>query len=442
MEGLEHKDLTPFEYACQLGNLSSLKLILSHQPPQDNNPIYLNGLLLGIEFNQTEVVQHLIQQPNYRDIIENNHNFILQHIHENGHFHILEHFDDILEQDYYNPQIQLPLDELKQSSPLDISEQIVLKDLIAYYQSTLCHKTHLEHLHDIRDQLSKRYQTHPISFSIDENNTIELPLSWESFQFLKFQYPEDIHEKLVNAYLNHPIHTAWRFFLNHNPWSRNHNQLNAYHSEIQWLIILMWFVAHDLQLLSPDLVKDIDERIELFISELANLQNCPMSIQELQKFLINSVLGHPLNQILNSEKLYTEHQAFLKQHWSNYFQSLRYEDILHAQLDWSHFVLNPHMEPPITIQACHVSDTENLMFEDMMAKKWGDRWTDNLVLIKESRQKLLSSNIFIAFNQCFQAVTETSLNQAKAGYYSQFNFFYNENPEEASMELDHHHKIN
>lgn len=90
MKQLEHHNYTPFEYACQLGNISSLKLIFTHQEPQENNPIYLNGLLQSIAANQLEVTEFLFQLPAYQRIIEKHQNEIIQRIQEHGHYHLLE----------------------------------------------------------------------------------------------------------------------------------------------------------------------------------------------------------------------------------------------------------------------------------------------------------------------------------------------------------------
>ena len=60
MKPLEHNDLSPFEHACALGNLSGLKIALSNQAPDVNLAIYLNGLLLAIENQMLNILMESV----------------------------------------------------------------------------------------------------------------------------------------------------------------------------------------------------------------------------------------------------------------------------------------------------------------------------------------------------------------------------------------------
>jgi hypothetical protein len=101
------------------------------------------------------------------------------------------------------------------------------------------------------------------------------------------------------------------------------------------------------------------------------------------------------------------------------------------------------METPQRIKACQLTGNENQIFEEIMTQKWGARWSDNQLLVKDSRQKLLSSNMSLAFHECFQSAVEKALEMASSSYYSQFKFFYHESQENVvNNNLDHHHKIN
>lgn len=312
MKQLEHHNYTPFEYACQLGNISSLKLIFTHQEPQENNPIYLNGLLQSIAANQLEVTEFLFQLPAYQRIIEKHQNEIIQRIQEHGHYHLLEILDEKLAQDMFNLQIPLPMEEFRHALSLDMPEQNVLQALSAYYQSSISQKSASQHLEDIQEQLASLYQQQPINFQVDTESYLFLPLSWEAFQLLRSSFDDDTQKKMLEAYLNHPIHSAWRFFLNVDPWSSQTLDFNARHAEIRWMLILMWTVAHDPHFLNHDEMISLEDRIALFISELANLRHQAWHDQMLQKFLIHSVLGHPLTKILDSIQLRQEHHEFIK----------------------------------------------------------------------------------------------------------------------------------
>ena len=437
MKILEHDDYTPFEYACQLGNISSLKLIFSHQEPQENNPIYLNGLLQSIASNQLEVTAFLFHHPGYQRILEKNQKEIVLHIQEHGHYHLLEILDDILAL-----QLPLPMEELIQPLSLDMPEQIVLQALSAYYQSTISQKTAHQHLEEIQKKLATLYQQHPIDFQVNQKDHIKLPLTWEAFQLMCSSFDSKTQYKMQKAYLENPIHCAWRFFLKQDAWSSQARNFNAHHAEIRWMIILMWTVAHDPYLLNPKEVLSLEERITLFISELAHLHHHEWHEKFLQKFLIHSVLGHPLSKILDSIQLRHEHLTFIESIWQQYLNSLNFETLLQMQLDWSQFLLHPHTEIPQSLQSCRLSETDNQLFEKNMIKKWGARWSDNLALIQESRKNLLSSQSLVLFKESFQHAIDETLEQARSIHFQQFNFFYHDDLTSAIVPLDHHHKVN
>lgn len=437
MKTLEHDDYTPFEYACQLGNIPGLKLIFSHQQPQENNSIYLNGLLQSIAANQLEVTTFLFQQPGYHRILEKHQKEIILHIQEHGHYHLLEILDDIL-----TLQLPLPMEELIQPLSLDMPEQIVLQALSAYYQSTICQKTASQHLEEIQKQLATLYQQQPIDFPINSNDHISLPLTWEAFQVHRSSFDDNTQKKMQQAYLQNPIHSAWRFFLKHDAWSSPSRNFNAHHADIRWMLILMWTVAHDPYLLNPQEVLSLEERITLFISELAHLHHHQWHDQLLQKFLIHSVLGHPLTKILDSVQLRHEHQTFIQSIWEQHLNSLNIETLLQIQIDWSHFLLHPQTEIPPSLLGCRLSDTDNQLFEKNMCEKWGARWSDNLALIQESRKNLLSMKSLILFKDSFQQAIDVTLDQIRSIHFQQFNFFYHDDLASAIAPLDHHQKIN
>lgn len=442
MKELEHKDYTPFEYACQLGNISSLKLILSHQSPQENNPIYLNGLLQSIANNQLEVTELLLEHPGYQKIINKNQKEIFKYIQEYGHYHLLEQLDERVT--HANPahQMPLPIEELQQSIPLDMPEQIVLQALSTYYQSSISQKSVTQHLQDIQEQLAKRYQQHPVIFSYDGHQQISLPLTWEGFLLMRSTYPESIQEQMLKAYEAHPIHCAWRFFLAHDHFSSQQRGLNANYSDMSWMIILMWTVAHDPNLVNAQETFSLEERISLFINELANLRHIEPDYQVLQKFLIHAVLGHPLTKILDSIQLHEEHRAYLKSYWLQQLNTLNIDSLLQIHLDWCHFILHPHIDMPASLTLFKLYENETQIFKEQMSKKWGSRWSDNLRLFQESTNILQSSRVFLLFQEVFQYALDIALEQARSTQVHQFNFFYHDEFAAQNTPLDHHHKIN
>jgi hypothetical protein len=439
MEILEHKDLTPFEYACHLGNLTSIKLILSHQEPYEQNPIYLNGLLLSITSQQLEIFQYLIEHPSYSFIIDKHRPLIIHQIQETGLYHLLDSFEHVLEPNDLHQQIELPLEEFKKHKNFDVPEQIVLKDLSCYYQSCLANKTLKHHLDDIREKLANRYQLHPIVYSLADGESLSLPLTYESFLGLKFQYSEQDFQAMQKAYLAHPTHSAWRFLETSNPWNRQANSIFSYQQDIQWLFILMWFTAYDEQLIDLQTIQSIDERVDLFISELAQFQQNTLGADQLKYLLLKSVLGHPLTKTLDPKTLKLEHQAFLKQHWLQQLNQFHFEELLKIQSQWS----QQFGELNNQLNHYNLTEIDNQLFEEGMAKKWGSRWSDNLYMMKQSRQQLLNHHLCVRFSSIFLICLDAAIQNSQASHLKQFHFFYADSEiPEISHHLNHHHKIN
>lgn len=439
MEILEHKDLTPFEYACHLGNLTSIKLILSHQEPYEQNPIYLNGLLLSITSQQLEIFHYLIEHPSYSFIIDKYRPLIIHQIQETGLYHLLDTFEHVLEPNYLHQQIELPLEEFKNHKNFDVPEQIVLKDLSCYYQSCLANKTLKYHLDDIREKLANRYQLTPIVYSLADGESLCLPLTYESFIGLKFQYSEHDFQSMQKAYLAHPSHSAWRFLGTSNHWSRQANSIFAYQQDIQWLFILMWFTADDEQLIDLQTIHSVDERVDLFISEIAQFQQNALHAEQLKHLLLKSVLGHPLTKTLDQKTLKLEHQEFLKQHWLQQLNQFHFEELLKIQSQWS----QQFGELNNQLNHYNLTEIDNQLFEEGMAKKWGSRWSDNLYMMKQSRQQLLNHHLCVRFSSIFLTCLDAAIQNSQASHLKQFHFFYSDSElPEIIHPSNHHHKIN
>jgi hypothetical protein len=422
---IEHKDFSPFEYACQLGNLMSLKLILSHQEPFEFNPIYINGLLLSIHHHQFEVIKYLFELNAYQPIIQKHRKLIVHEIQEAGLYELLKTFEYLLEPDLLHEQIELPLEEFK-TQDLHLSEQIVLKDLAAYYQTSISCKSLKKQLHDIQGKIAHLYQLEPISYSLLNGESISLPLTYESLLTLKVQHHETEFQNMIQAYLIHPIHSAWRFLQTENHWNRQANSLFAYGKEVQWLLILMWHAASDQHFINYQEISNIQERIELFIFELASFEMQALANQALINLLLKAVMGHSLCSIFDQKTLKLEHQSFLKKHWT---QQLNQYCVL------SH-------DNQKLISSCVLSETDNQVFEELMTKKWGSRWTDNLHLIKQSRQQLFNPNLRHQYHHLFQNCLNSAIQNAQKGPLNQYNFFNIDWESSEQQPLNHHHKIN
>jgi hypothetical protein len=61
------------------------------------------------------------------------------------------------------------------------------------------------------------------------NPVLKLPLNHLTFTAL--QLSRDLRELALQAYYQHPIHTAWRFFQAPNPWMHTHASYVLGHPE-------------------------------------------------------------------------------------------------------------------------------------------------------------------------------------------------------------------
>ena len=197
-------------------------------------------------------------------------------------------------------------------------------------------------MQEVRQQLIKFYEANPAI-----SNGIKLPMDWQAFKNLKLHGSD--YEQALEAYYQHPVHTAWRYLLKPNPWMSleasyinvNPNNLSERWSsfdEYQALIVMFWLGANDVNT-PPTKGHTLEGRIYHFICELALVARAhnwdssrinangakeeyddlkgdkPVCYAGVKRHLFQSVIGHPLLSVLTLEDINSELFDFVRQHF-------------------------------------------------------------------------------------------------------------------------------
>lgn len=382
MKLLVHNDLTPFEHACTLGNLSALKIALINQSPDVNNSIYLNGLLISIENQRTNIFRYLIGLDSYKIVLSRYYAQIKNQIKEHGPFFLLSELEDkiyphecdfgITPSCYLIKQIAPPIfeNEKTETQQLNDDEITFINQLSAYYESSLSGQTLETHLQALKNELAKHYQAQP---AIHEE--LSLPLDLETFKFINRFVSEDIQNQMLETYYQHPIHTAWRFVASSQTWDLNtaspQKSFNICQHEASSLLILVWFASKDNDFphaerrlahffhtlaninregnrqktqISFELIEDNYRQHEVSIDDLQ--WDIPCSPNQLKKKLLSAIIEHPTTSRLSLDKLYDQALNFITDHWIKLIWNLSLEQYLMLKYYFDKICIDPDITPP------------------------------------------------------------------------------------------------
>lgn len=429
MKPLEHDDLTPFEYACALGNLSGLKIALSNQSPDVNKSTYINGLMLAIENQRFDIFRYLISLDSYNAILSRYYHQITRHIEEHSALTLIDELDaktnihespfDIDCSCYPIEQIELPLFEFEITSAEQLSEYeaACIRELSAYYESSLSGQSLESHLQDLKDELAKRYQAQPAMYE-----EMSLPLDWETFKFINGLVKDDIQSRMLESYYQHPIHTAWRFIASSHAWRLNDTSPKAFdisRHEASTLLILAWFAAKDSNFPHEEM------RIQHFFHTLANINrelnrletqisfdiiddnylkheikidnlkwDMPCYPHYLKRRLLSAIIEHPITVVLDLEKLHSQALDFIIEHWMNIIQELSMEQYLLLKYYLEKRHSNPDIKAPAAFydlyQLFAIDEEKFQHFVHLMQIQWGFRWTNQVDMREKAREFLLN----------------------------------------------------
>ncbi len=195
------------------------------------------------------------------------------------------------------------------------------------------------------EHLKARYKDHPAMLVRDDQSELELPLDWlgeEGFAALLPTLTATEQQRAKQAYHVHPDHTALRYLSKPNYWmdaQASYVYVNDAHTE-RWstfeeynpLIALMYLAAIDEEI--PALNGyTIETRFEHFINELCHINRAhnwdernqagaeydntnqgdkPSCYSGVKRRLFQSVLGHPLFQLLTLDIINQELDGFVR----------------------------------------------------------------------------------------------------------------------------------
>ncbi|NBX84750.1 MAG: hypothetical protein EBQ95_03975 [Gammaproteobacteria bacterium] len=354
-------NFTPLEWACFLGNLENVKNILHSNNPIQDNPCFLNAILLSIQQNHENIFNYFLERHDFHPIFENHLQSIQNHIEEYGHLRYHQKINTIIQ----NEQI------------FETNE--IIKRLASYYHTQLGSAALEQHLQNLRNYISKIYHQSKAIYITPDQVCVHLPLNWESFQLMASDYDISSQKGMLNAYCKHPIHTAWRYLHPSHAWFANANLPEFTYEELiwksltqkKWIIILMWLAVSDLQQPPPKnhpFIKTVEDRIHLFLQHFSEIHN---HIQEPGMHMLHAIIGHPMVKIVSAQSLIQEQKNFVL-------------NILFKR--YSKTPTNVLISS--TSQEFVLSEEEQTEFSMLMQRKLGNHWSLNPELMNESKTHL------------------------------------------------------
>lgn len=353
-------EFTPLEWACFLGKLDNVKIILHPENSIQNNSHFLNAILLTIQHNHSHIFDYLINREDFHSLFRDHRDAIQNHIEKYGNRNYLKKIENLL------------------SFEDTVGTEEIIQRLLSYYHTQLCSFSLDEHLQNLRDTISKHYHQSKAIYITHNQECIHLPLNWESFQQIATQYDVATQKGMLNAYCRHPIHTAWRYLHPSHAWFANANLQEFTYEEMiwksltrkRWMIVLMWLAASDHQLPPQDhpLIKSVEARVALFLQHFSEIH---LHIQDPSLHLLHAIIGHPHIQLLSTQQLVQEQKNFVLNLLFKRFSETSTEKLISATKH--EFMLSP---------------SECTQFANLMKTKWGNHWTLNDSLIQESNSRL------------------------------------------------------
>jgi hypothetical protein len=205
----------------------------------------------------------------------------------------------------------------------------------------------LEHLiNALREQLIERYEANPAKITV-HGKEIALPTRWDEFELMGLT--EDKREEALLAYRQNKNHTALRYLSKPNYWMADNASfvyVNPDNTKERWStfegyepeIALFWLAAQDVEMTPTD-GHTLEGRLDHFVDELAHIGRAhnwdktrinahqekeeyddlegdkPSCVSGVKRRLFQSVIGHPLINILTLDKLSDELRDFARSHF-------------------------------------------------------------------------------------------------------------------------------
>jgi hypothetical protein len=304
---------------------------------------------------------------------------------------------------------QLAQDRESSMTALSRGEQKRLDAAIKQYQPLLKNAGTTTVINDLRDRLIERYEAHPACL-IMEGQTLNLPLGMDELKQLNLS--ENQYQEALKAYYRHKDHTAWRYLSKPNPWmhpeaayvcvSDNRQERWSSFEDYLPLIAMLWLAAIDQEMQPVDGIT-FDGRLEHFIDELAligrahnwdkeRLKNGRMEEYDdgegdrcscfsgVKRRLFQSVIGHPLLNILTRGHIEEELRTFVR----DYFISQVTEDnkgLIKQAFDEYIEMQEISKEQAVLLSRLNIPEEQQQQLKQYLAQKYGEAFTADPVLV-------------------------------------------------------------
>lgn len=310
---------------------------------------------------------------------------------------------------------RLAQDNEASMTALATGEQERLGNALEHYQPKLITLGVPAIMEDLRETLWKRYEAKPAIINIDDDKTIKLPLHFDAFENLKLG--QDDSNSALKSYYQHKDHTAFRYLSKPNLWmhpNADYVYKDTYgvlrwstFEDYQQLIAMFWLAAKD-EKMAPTEGHTLEGRIDQFIDELAHIgrthnwhkstgreDECddlkgdrPSCFSGVKRRLFQSVVGHPLINLLTKDIILEEIRAFAR----TFFENLLTEKGKHALEEaYNDYICNTNglsAESKNELQKWNIPDEKISTFKKYLIGKYGSQFTEDRAFIKLVEMKL------------------------------------------------------
>lgn len=269
-------------------------------------------------------------------------------------------------------------------------------------------------IEDLKETLKNNYETQPACINVDDT-LLSLPVEYFTFKGLGLTV-SDFNNALI-AYYKHPTHTALRYLSKPNHWmhpnaafvlsSEETAGLWSYFEDYQPLIALLYLAATDTQI-ALDEGYTPETRFTHFIEELALIGRAhnwdktrtrnalkeqyddleadrPSCYSGVKRRLFQSVVGHPLFDILSDDKIEVEIRQFAFTH----FESVITESNKHALKKVFDACFEDLDESCVDTLACfNIPNEAQEDFIHYLIEKYGSQFSENEAFISQVRDTL------------------------------------------------------
>ncbi|MBA2649007.1 MAG: hypothetical protein H0U75_05290 [Legionella sp.] len=334
-----------------------------------------------------------------------------------------------VENNYYRSEFQdgvdlraLALDRESSMTALTTGEQSRLQAALTRYNPTLQKKGMVsEIMQNLRHLLQCRFEEKPAVIAIERDgveSSLRLPFLWINFEKLTLSPQE---RKAANtAYHQHKDHTAWRYLSKPNPWMHpKASHVNGQGLRLRWAafeeyqpLIALFFLAVIDKEVDPIDGFTLETRLEHFISEIALIgrahnwvktkvvdemnkpildkEGRPLTIEAdkvkkgdkpscfsgAKRRLFQSVQGHTLFKVLNTEILAGEIRNFVRQH---FIQAISLNNPYSLNKAWDDLTLGEQGTYEV-LKVLDISEIKIQQFLHNLESKYGPQFQNGMDL--------------------------------------------------------------